>query len=353
MFPKKSPGLVFLPISILVMVVVVILELNAIGEESPRIKFLSPLVKVQVDGKTYELGWAEEIDPGALEKQGQKFLAALDSKGKLVEDSKVLEKIFFVELVYRPTFKQGELPIGPVEIGGYKKLDEYRVMQQLADVTLFLREAGGRALVQAGKIYITGGSSAGAAVAEKVAEKTAVHLAKSILTDPANYLKGSVSMVFEDAAARWKRAEVLFLKTRGNSVLKYDDAKKIHDDLSYGRAYGTESMMFLAKLTLQEGGGGDLLSQLQKIKEYGENEFISEVKGLYKQPPEKTVVTLISIGMLGEKLNKFLVNKVQFIWTTFKIQKAFIHNSMSIGRVSIGRIIQDNLLRRMLISRRQ
>ena len=297
---------------------------NAFGEESPHIKFLSPSIKIQFDGRIYELGWTEEIDSGTLKKkQKGKFLTALDSKGNVVQDPKALEKIFFVEYVYRPTFKQGELPIGPVEISGYKKLDEYRLMQQLADTALFLREAGVRALVQAGKIYVTGGTATGASVAEKIAEKTAVHLAKSILTNPANYLKGTISLVFEDAVSRWKGAEALFLKTKGNSILKYEDAKKIHDDLSYGRSYGTESMMFLAKLSLQEGGGGDLLSQLQKVKEYAESEFIAELKGLYKQPPEKTVVTLITIGMFGEKLNKFLVGKVPIYLDYVQNTKSF------------------------------
>jgi hypothetical protein len=177
-------------------------------------------------------------------------------------------------------------------------------MQQLADVTLFVREAGARALVQAGKVYITGGSSAGTAVGEKIAEKTAEHLIESIVTNPAMYLKGTVSLVFEDAASRWKRAEALFLKTKGNDLLRYEDAKRIHDDLSYGRAYGIESMMFLARLTLQEGGGADLLSQLQKIGEYAWDEFVSEVKALYKQK------NLVTATMLGYKLETFLLSKV-------------------------------------------
>ena len=278
------------------------------GYEVSRIKFLYSPIKVEADGRIYKLGYVREGN--------EKYLVALDLKGKIVEDSKVLEKIFFVEYVYRPVFDKPKEFNGPVEIGGYRKLDEYRLMQQLADVTLFVREAGSRALVQAGKIYITGGSSAGEAVGEKIAEKTAEHLIESILANPTTYLKGTVSLVFEDSASRWKRAETLFLKTKGNNLLRYEDAERIHNDLSYGRAYGIESMMFLARLTLQDGGGGDLLSQLQKIGEYAWDEFVSEVKGLYRQK------SLVTATMLSYKLETFLLSKVP-------IYKQYVENTRS------------------------
>lgn len=278
-----------------------------LGDEVFRIKFMHSPVKIQVDGGLYELGYVREGD--------EKYLVAMDLKGKIVEDSKVLEKIFFVEYVYRPVFDKPKEFLGPVDIDGYGKLDEYRLMQQLADVTLFIRETGVRALVQAGKIYITGGSSAGTAVGEKIAEKTAEHLMESILTNPATYLKGTVSLVFEDAVSNWKRASALFSKTKGNNLLRYEDAKRIHENLSYGRAYGIESTMFLARLTLKEGGGGDLLSQLQKIgQEYAWDEFVSEVKGLYRQK------SLVTASMLGYKLETFLLSKVP-------IYKEYVENT--------------------------
>ena len=289
--------------SLIILFLFIILNFYAevCGKENPKTKFLYPPVKIQVDKNLYELGYIHDIDFETLEsKEGQKILVALESNGNIVQDQNILEKIFFVEYVYRPVFYKLKEFNGPPDIMGYKQLEEYRLMQQLADTTLFIREAGVRALVQAGKAYLTGGTS----VVEKIAEKTAVHMIKTILTNPTNYLKGTTSLVFEDAISRWKKAEALFSKTKGSKVLNYENAKKIHDDLSFARSYGVESRLLLARLTLLEGGGGDLLSQLQKIGDYAINEFIVEVKGLYKQK------SLVTASMLGYKLEFFLLNKV-------------------------------------------
>jgi hypothetical protein len=114
-----------------------------------------------------------------------------------------------------------------------------------------------------------------------------------------------MSLVFEEAIVKWKESEMLFLQTRGNQVFDYSDAQKIHKNLCIGISNGESSKILLDRLTLQEGGGGDLLSQLSKVAQYMSEEIINELSELYKKEG-----ILVKTGMVGYKIEEFLLTEV-------------------------------------------
>jgi formylglycine-generating enzyme required for sulfatase activity len=294
-----------------------------------NIEFTSEPVKILVDGKIYKLGYTSDIDPVTLkEKMWGKRIVALDRYGRVVEDRDILEKIFFVQFIYRKDLSDiNNVPAGPDQIQGYRSLEDFRFMHQLTETVLFIREAGTRALVQVGEVYLTGGASIGSKLTKKgiiilgkeVAKNTAISMAKTVLTNPTSYLKGSVSLVFEKAVSEWKSAERLFLRTMDNTLLRYDDAKRIHESLCFGKSRGEVSKNFLARLTLQAGGGTDLLSQLQKVGDYAVNEALSEISGLYD-----SAGNLVKMGMIGYSIKEFLIKKVP-LYKVYLEQVEYLH----------------------------
>ena len=122
-------------------------------KETLEIKFLHSTVDVEAEGRIYKLGYIAELDPNTLKQQRNILhLIVMDSEGKFVSDPGILEKVYFAEYVYRPSFfRPNDLPIGPSEIGRHKEMDAYRFTQQMTDAVLFIREAAVRSLVQDSK----------------------------------------------------------------------------------------------------------------------------------------------------------------------------------------------------------
>ncbi len=272
-------------------------------KSNPELVFLTIPIEVSVGHDVYKFGYAETINPQPGSNYPQnKILIAVDSRGYPVRDKDILKKIFLIDFIYRPTWnEQNKLPRGPGDLYGYKKLEQRRSLLQITQTVLLIREAATRLLVEALKTAITGGSS----VASTLARATAISMVKAAFTNLPGYLQAVVSSTFEEAVAKWKAANRLFYKTRGNPILRYENAYKIMENLEFAQTFGQTSLNFVVQLTLKQGGGADLWSQIRKIGEYALDEALNII--VNKNLKASAILTT---AVLGKSMHEFLLQKV-------------------------------------------
>ncbi len=269
------------------------------------IPFLYPPVEVEVNRGRYQIGFIKHIDPKDPDNvdtnRTQKVV--LDEQGEVVGNREILEKVFFTDFVYKPSYPD-QVFLGPINFPEYyQDWEKFLHNLNLSDAVLFVRDAASRALMEATLAALTGGASVTETVKRtslKIAEKTALGLARSVATDPVGYLKGQTRGVLSGAIDSLKRAESVFESTKGGT-LSYQDALKIHRGVATGMSYGVQSKILLAQLTLQQGGGGDLMSQLEKISLSMADQLVMDVASLYK-----SAAPLVTVGVVGLNIVEFL-----------------------------------------------
>jgi len=255
---------------------------------APGPQWASQPVRVTVGQASYALG--------VVNDQGKSVWAAFTSDGAPVRDAETLKKILFVQHVYRLNFRQPDTSMRLELLDQHiRDLQTTVNMSYLSDAALLIREVAARALAEAVFAKVTGGASTGRLMAKDAALATV----KGFLRDPVSYAKVVNYHTLHSALAALQRARQEIAADTRARILSYEKAQRIEQDLLAGLSTSSASQLLQAELYLQQGGRGDLVSQLRKITEAMALQLLGDVAKDFDAKP------LVDTIAMGRKLIDF------------------------------------------------
>jgi hypothetical protein len=283
------------------------------GKESPKTDLVMdpPSLKVLVNQNWYEVrrSWIPSNWIKREEEMGRMpFLLAVDSRGKITTDVETLEGVFFTPFVYgmNPEAENPQETVSLTLASLIEWAEHLNWVRAVGDVTLFIREGAAKALVHATAILLTGGESETATlgkVGKEISIATAKSLVKNVAANPVTYLKATYSDALVKAIGRLKELEKEY-KTASPSHLRFERAKALFAETAKLRAFVFQTSIFLTRLLQEQGGGGDLVSQLYKVGEV----MTWEALGIVGK--EKHVEPIVTEVSLGKELKDFFEKHV-------------------------------------------
>ena len=248
------------------------------------------IIALRVEGEIYRLGMVED--------EGQRYLSAKTPDGQVVRDAATLKKIFYVQHVYRFTFTKPNESLRLEQLDrGIEDLQAALNMSYLSDAVLLLRDVSARALCEA----ILAASSGGSSIGKTVAEAAAISYAKAFVKDPVTYAKGINYLTMQSALTSLQRARAAIRDDIRSGNFTYERAKQIEQDIIFGLSRSNTSQVLQGQLYLTSGGGGDLVSQLEKIGTTMLDQLIGKVSDAFKYKQ------LIDEALVGAKLINFVI----------------------------------------------
>ena len=255
-------------------------------------------IQIMVDGQIYYLG--------KIKYDGQEFLAVTNNQDKIVNDRALLKKVFFVQHVYRIAYTSTKESNRIWQLDqAIEELQEMINMSYLTDAVLFIREISARALSEVILAASTGGTSVGKTVVKTsgkaIAKSVATSTVKGILNDPLIYLKCVNYLTIHKALECLQRAKRSISTNMKSNYLSYEDAVEVERDIKFGLSRNTPTRIFQAQLYLQQGGGGDIISQIQKIRDYMGDQLLGDIMAHFKYKYQ------IKIAELGYKISESII----------------------------------------------
>ncbi|MBA7608656.1 hypothetical protein ES703_15835 [subsurface metagenome] len=282
------------------------------GEDqtSSSLEWVSPSVRIVIERESYYLGMVED--------GGQKYLAAKTKDGQIIRDAVTLKKIFFIQHVYRFTFTKPNKPLRLEQIDrAIENLQATLTMSYLSDAVLFLRDASARALCEAFLAVASGSTSTG----KTIAEAAAISSAKAFVSDPVTYAKGVNYLTMQSALNRLQRAKAIISDDMRSGNFTFERARPIEQDIVFGLSRSNTSQVLQGQLYLTSGGGGDLVSQLNKVGEIILDQLIGKVTESFKHK------ALIDEAILGARITDFLIRNcpayAKYVRDTRNLEKDF------------------------------
>jgi hypothetical protein len=125
---------------------------------------------------------------------------------------------------------------------------------------------------------------------------------KAFVKDPVSYAKGVNYLTLLDVREKLTLTRLKIENDINTNNFTYEKAKQIENNLVFALSRNKPSQILQAQLYLNQGGGGDLTSQLLKIGQYAGSQLISDIDNSFKY---KNYITEIQ---LGASIIKFLTD---------------------------------------------